>query len=414
MGFDIPKIADKLNKQITSVTGRKMTRYNIPGVSRVMLFLKDPVKLNSFNDEDQEYFKKIITNTTKQNEDTDTNFDIRSKHFGLVRAIFVDEKYPINRIRVKGCNPQDFGGTVPLYQWGMGYADMYSETDKNGNIYSYARKMTDNPSPLGTMKLSKIINEVQKAVYLGPGMTHHFLGYGFYPDLKFRGEPVGFVVYGIESGEDLRLNSYYSSHILQSGITEDDKIIAEKTGWAVRALHEKNCFHKFLNFSNIALEVEKQKIGIVDLGSISELSEGDLLACAARIFLDISNIIEQYYKIIPVPYGKEIKMDILLPYFLQGYFKQNSSPEFLKIIDEAKTEQPDKVFGTYPKASYSAEEQKFIAYGGTETLIHPYLITLCFPGEELSLEDYALDSEMFRPFWESIKSVADSITKFYF
>ena len=212
----------------------------------------------------------------------------------------------------------------------------------------------DQASSRGTMPFSSLMNEARVARQLGHNYTDLLLGYGFFDGLSYDGEEVGFVIYGMEREDDLRVAEYFKRFVVAGEeLPEFAHNIAIDVGSRERYLYSFFFLaHQFSHLGNFALNPSGE-VRMVDLDSVECLVSLPVAERMTYMYLDLARTMSELY----VPYGnrRDISFASLVPFFLYGYFLGDTSSPFMqevaKFVSSRSYDEAEfvNVFGRIPR-----------------------------------------------------------------
>ncbi|GEM_PF-6467372 len=335
---------------------------------------------------------------------------IRSRIFPFLPvSITVGPEYQemrVNCLRVKGCLPQHRGGVVDVYGQGLGYCSYHYDVPGEHLISSHPKR-PEELSALGTVTLRELEKEARAAIASGPGITDLLLGFGEY-DLCFMGEPVYYLVYGMERKRDERM--FY--HLLKMSLFNGPRLLgaehlARQNGKLLRDFHDITGYcHGYATLGNLAL-TGIGNMRLVDLESAQKLPENSALGAPYR-YLDISRTAVDYMRGIRLG-DKEISLMRLLPHFLLGYFGPDSlfGQELERLSDPGLTqEELESRLGTAPEIFHDRDFGICFRVGGKLSLAEPLFRASMRPylEEAVDLSGFCAEWEFFGRFYEELKA----------
>lgn len=259
-----------------------------------------------------ERLREIVTTDSQ-----DAREDGRSDVISFAHAI-TWQGADIKSLRCKGIYPQVNGEQVKEYTKGDGYVSTIPSINENGQIYCLEEKK----NPFGTILYKRAQYEFKmheeltsKAIAVDVP-----LGIGYYNDISFQGQQVGFALYGLESEQDLRCN------------TADYMNCLTQMGELLRKIHDAGYVHRYPHFGNFGMVKTTDGIKVVakDLGSMFRINdmagENFQEQVIAFRWLDISKMLWGYLQ-----YQMEFTDEIsptkrtlqAVPQFVSGYFGDN-------------------------------------------------------------------------------------------
>jgi len=362
---------------------------------------------------DLEFFKRRATfsmNNMRKDKDE------RSVIIPLENPIEINGK-TVMALRLKGIFPQaNEKGEVLSYKDGSGYVPTLLKVAGENKIRSTTTRDVQDYFPWGTMGSEAIEKEVGAALLLGPEMTDLLLGFGIYEDLTFCGKPVGFAIYGMEREKDIRVLEYLKGYIETCGKLPDAGNQAIQTGQLLRQMNDLGLSHGYPHLWNYA-KVSQDKAKILDLDTAVNWENIPKEERVANIFLSLSHTINDYMKcfIYKSEYDGEVEKEYvhltrLLPFFLLGYFGNDSSSLFVKAVERfTEKDRSDKelrdAFGVLP--TYCSQ---FVweTRGRAQTLIEPVIQLYKTIGSTVDLENFK-NNPLSGLFYQAIEKTAQEI-----
>jgi hypothetical protein len=225
-------------------------------------------------------------------------------------------------IRIKGCRPKVLqrGEIAPHRGKGFSPVENNKSIEDNGRIIIHETVENDSLQPEGSMSEAGLKNEVMVAEKLVPSITHYLLGYGIYESLSFKGENIGFIVYGLEDSRDQRL-----CYILNESNLEALPNLSMQAGALLRKLHDDyKMFHQVPHSGNYSV-VFNYSLRIVDLTSALDMRNSSPRAKVAMRYFDFAKSLRDFYLNLPARMRSP-----LIAAFVMGYFQSNKSLEIYR------------------------------------------------------------------------------------
>ncbi|MFA5098419.1 MAG: hypothetical protein WC490_07350 [Candidatus Margulisiibacteriota bacterium] len=313
-------------------------------------------------------------------------------------------------LRLKGVFPRlDETGGMETYLRGRGRAELHLGAVAPHTIGGWAETF-DELSPYGSMRLDRLKIEMDTAAHLGTGMTDSLLGFGIYEQPLFRGDMAGFAVYGMTRDMDVRLGPYLEAKVSTCGITQDVMALAVHSGGLLRQMHTAGRKHTYPHHGNFAVESETAA-KIVDLDSSEDIRALEPDHLAPQLYLDLARGIYDYMadylaerhnprsRFYAVP---------LLPHFLWGYFKGDTSLAFVRMIEpwlngQKSDEEYRSMFGYLPGMF-----EPSVSFSNP-SLMNPYYVVSVPRG--LDTADLSrFPQPLFGSFYEALYSVAEDLS----
>lgn len=377
-------------QRISSRIGRRLNRHHLAGP-----LVRHPVKL---------YEIKPVLGRLKPNEHELFSLAATGS-FGEPqadrRSLIVQFTQPTeNRqeeeisLRFKGVYPEVVEGKVNKYARGSGFVPTIIEPADGAKLFANQERSEHDYLPAGTMSAECLQTEVETALTLGPEISDELLGFGYYENLSFNSEPIGFVYYAMDRIKDLRLLQIvnYSREATFAARFSD---AAWQAGNLLRMMHDLGLAHRYPHLANFTWDNSAQKVKLVDLDTAIELAGLPRETRLAWLYLDLSRTIIDFYG--TYLFGKPgahygTTMVELLPHLFSGYFRTevNFPPGFpreLKGLTESGYEQL-LVNSIYWRPRYLAEQNI---------------------GSQIDLRQYVAETPDFQPFWQALTSVAETI-----
>jgi len=347
-----------------------------------------------------------------------------SPHKTDIRSVIMPLQTPIKvggqtivALRLKGIFPKvGENGKVKRYVKGNGAPELLLEVAQKNTLTVRARETEADYKPLGTMGLPNLVKEADSALLLRSAGTDMLLGIGLFANLSFDNQEVGFLIYGLEKNEDIRIYDTYFETLKNRGDLLDQSDLAIRTGQQLRKMHQLGIFHRYPHLGNFACRANGLT-KIVDLEFSSRLASLPRESWPAYLYLDVSRVINDYQK--SFYYDREDDMVLtcssLLPFFLWGYFGKDQSLDLVQtlitILDSTEKHWLRReAFGELPYFSPNYRE------GGTFTLVEPTIRLYAEPQQasgQPSLVDLASTEftthPRFGPFYQALKVVAERI-----
>jgi len=362
--------------------------------------------LNSLSANDRSVLNLVATATHDK-----VKPDHRSQIIPLEQPI-QSEGREILSLRLKGVYPRvTEDGKVKPYVEGNGYLKRIMEPAGETRVAVRMERDASEISPYGSLRLERLTKEIETALILGPKMTDQLLGFGVYEDLRFDQQPIGFLIYGMERKEDVRMIGHLSSHVRQTGRLPEAEDQAIKSGSLLRSMHDQELIHGFPHMGNYAV-IGDRSARLLDLDATVKLGSVPAEDRAAYLYLDLSRAINDYQRhfLYEDIYDGEVDYEYvpstpLLPFFLWGYFRADISMPFVKMLQEFVVE-PQSVsrllqrFGDLPEFGNGWRQ------GNDFTLIEPTvrLYSMREPGQ-IDLQDFT-SNPLFAQFFEALQIVA--------
>src|SRR3989339_618161 len=205
--------------------------------------------------EDRKAFWRFATSSFEHEKDK------RSAIIRLINPIEIEGRL-IMSLRLKGVAPKETDGKVKAYSTGAGFINK-DITCMGKNIIGLTYKSPNDYQADGTMTMTKLSNEVEGAIMLGPEITDLLLGFGFFEGLTYNDKPVGFAIYGMEREEDLRVGEMLDRAETPE-TTEKYRPYIIRAAELHRMEHDRRFFHGFLHPHNMAFG-PKGSLRVVDL-----------------------------------------------------------------------------------------------------------------------------------------------------
>lgn len=360
---------------------------------------------------DQNLFRQRATFALEEKDK-----DQRSVVIPLSQPLVIEGR-TITSLRLKGIFPQVKEGSEVLpYTEGKGFVDRLLSVKDSSTIHGQQERTDGQYSAWGTMSLARLEREVESALTLGPDRTDVLMGFGIYDELKFNGEPVGFAIYGMERQEDTRILKHLIGHIEKTGeLPAGAQELAEHSGKLLREMHESGLIHRYPHLGNFGFMPGGRQAKLLDLDTNIQLLSIPKEARAAFLYLDLARTINDYMKegvyeeiFDGEPETTEIQLTTLLPYFLRGYFKGDTSLGFVKQMEDLIQRKPgkyeiNKLFGHLPDFKPGWRR-------GTDfTLIEPIIRVLSSDnGSQVEIKPM-MGNEFFRGFYQAVESVAAAL-----
>lgn len=398
--------AQKLLKR--QLTGTAIAR----GEYRYAVRLNETHKfLNKLEEDDLACLKKYLTYSFDQ-----VNLDVRSVVIGLKRPVSIAGRM-ILALRLKGIYPRvSKENKVEAYTMGNGYAGRVIEVSEGARLSARMSQGMSEVSPRGTMSLERLTREVEVALKLGPETTDLLLGFGHFEELRYNGQEVGFVVYGIERQEDIRLITGWKGRIAKTGLLPKANHLAVHTGQLLRSMHDRSLAHRYPHLGNYAA-LNNMEARLLDLDTAIDLGQTAEVARPAILYLDLARTINDYQKVFDFKHpryrsmDREVRLTPLLPHFLWGYFKGDRSLSFVsdlaELIDKPEYELVAH-FGELPRFSEGWR------WGGSFTLVEPTIRLIARPEQELKQRGWLdlagfTENPLFGSFYQALTAVAATI-----
>ena len=334
MSIAISPAVQKLCDKVSVLTGQMPVRYAIDhceGRFRADFFEVAPV-LARLNKGNRERFMHYAAGVSPHRDE-------RSQYVSLT-PVEVDG-LRLHSLRFKGIRPKlgEKQSSVLPYTAGTGFVSsrLFVDLD-NPTVIEDFKLRPEHYAPHGTITREAIETETLSALVLGSQITDPILGFGIFKDLEYLGEPVGYVVYGMEREEDARLHTHLSKALRHpQKALENMKALAIDTGVKLAAGNRAGLGFVFSWLGNFALH-SPTSTRLVDLDSTSDLPIGSTEAVASALFIDVSTTLQYYYRGLCTEGGISNAVNrypSFFPYFLNGYFGDSMSASFEGQIAEA-------------------------------------------------------------------------------
>jgi hypothetical protein len=401
----------RLCQSVQNIIKREIRFYNIPRQrDRYAVKLAEVIPfIDQLSKVDLEDFEGKATFATGMNGQ-----DKRSVVIPLVRPLVIEGK-EIAGLRLKAVMPQVCDGNqIKAYGSGSGFSRRILEVAGENEIRVRPKNKFSEYDPWGTLRFSGVENEVEAALRLGDKITETLLGFGIFEGLEFDGEQVGFVIYGMERKDDLRVlgNLFWQLKIgLDAAL--DKAELAVQTGELLRAMHKKGLGHRFPHLQNYRV-LPENKARLLDLDTARELVSIPENQRAAFLYLDLVRAVKSYQMDIGVrrSYDDEswteyLQLTPLLPFFFWGYFGGDTNLAFVREIERfVNGDSNGNLYETFGRLPSYKEGWRS---GGTFTLLEPAVQLFSSRGEHtVNLLDF-VERPLFAQYHSALSQVAASL-----
>ncbi|MFH1541998.1 MAG: hypothetical protein ABIE84_02780 [bacterium] len=313
--FDVVAIARKIHPYVASQSLRGQG-----ALFNAQLFELAKLRLSKV---DLERLAKFINNHPWASEE-------RSKTFELHDPISHDGKTLV-ALRIKGMLPVcDNEGVIKKYTGRLGFVEKLIRPAGDLRLKIITERDVSHYSPNGSMNLVQIENEVAVASELGTAITQPVLAFGLFENLRYMAEPVGFVIYGMETKEDERWAGHLTSHLiyLETGAHRHMPRMAESLGVNLFAMHRAGFIHLSPHFDNFVMDSNyrcRAMPRVVDLDHAVRLASYPQEMWPALLYIDHGRILNDF--IVGLRnWDGHYPVEFLLPFFLKGYFGEELCP----------------------------------------------------------------------------------------
>ncbi|OGC04874.1 hypothetical protein A2276_02805 [candidate division WOR-1 bacterium RIFOXYA12_FULL_43_27] len=275
--------------------------------------------------EDRKAFWRFATSSFEHEKDK------RSAIIRLINPIEIEGRL-IMSLRLKGVAPKETDGKVKAYSTGAGFINK-DITCMGKNIIGLTYKSPNDYQADGTMTMTKLSNEVEGAIMLGPEITDLLLGFGFFEGLTYNDKPVGFAIYGMEREEDLRVGEMLDRAETPE-TTEKYRPYIIRAAELHRMEHDRRFFHGFLHPHNMAFG-PKGSLRVVDLDGSYDFSTRPKEEYPTIIYTDLIRPIFDLYQYSTFNGIKVHRYPLLIEYLLT-YFRNNPLAYYCETLKEHK------------------------------------------------------------------------------
>jgi len=277
---------------------------------------------------DRAQVENIITDTQYQ---PDTG---RSRVYTLENPIEYNNRVILS-LRLKGVLPKVLeDGTIPSHQDPHGgYVAHPHLVRKDGTAY---RQEFNQGEPEGSLLEKGARVEFFTAQAVGPELSDFAFGHGIYPELEYFDQRPGFVIYGMESTEDVRFWQdflyprtkslrYRESTVDRHLQSHQFNTMASLFGQTLARFHDPKTpgfIHCFPHLGNIG--IVRQKIVIRDLTDCLAINSLTPEQAYGYLLLDMARVFDEFCGNHKADDGEQvvnINFAHLLPHFIRGYFK---------------------------------------------------------------------------------------------
>lgn len=371
--------------------------------------------LDRLNRRDLSRFTKTATFSIRQ-----TYQDTRSAVIQLDMPFEIEGRR-VRSLRLKGIFAQAIKGIVKAYEEGDGFVDTLVKPVGEGKIIGVRERQATEYSAKGTMRFDELEAEVKAAIKLGPEITDILLGYGIFEKLSFNGQPVGFVVYGMERQSDDRCGFSEDSAKGQGYLRSEFGPIVEQMGNLLRGMHERQLFHGYPHEGNFGINHDDMKVRLVDLDTAVEWASLPPDARLAFLYLDLSKAISHFYEsrgFLDEDHDiRTFSLIPLLPHLFWGYFKGDTTIKFVRRLRSFMGDDADSnyigqtlinAFGLpYDVSRYPRCE--ILEMIKRSPFLGPRILAELEPGKEICLRSFLGAHQRYDQFFQAICSVAAGI-----
>ena len=236
-------------------------------------------------------------------------------------------------VRLKGVCPKiEDNGTIPENK-GRCYVDQPILVDKNGTTFINK----SNPgAPLGGARLTECSREFEVASQFAPAYADFPIGVGSFPELMFKDSPLGFIVFGMQTSQDLRAKDIiYPSNIATSYYKPDNPGFVSNNYFSnfffalgeAKETFDQVYVHRYFHFGNYGL-LSANRPKVCDFEAVRKVSELTPLARLAYFTIDLSRLFSDLSAKREFWHERKLitrfSLAHLIAPFLNGYFGQET------------------------------------------------------------------------------------------
>jgi hypothetical protein len=238
-------------------------------------------------------------------------------------------------IRLKGVNPKVGRGGVIAPHFGPGNVSHRVVIAEDASLVTVPGDL----NPEGTMFFDNAEREAETALKLGQEITDEVLGLGSYDGFSFQGRKVGFVIFGLPSADDCRLQSTIANLMLNfigrvgdpAAVMAIFPLIVNKIGRLMKGAHDRELVHLYPHLGNFRLDfqvnnfpefkLDPESTRLVDLETAKDTSALPAEIKAAWRYRDLSRL---FADLALMRFGARfadlsLPLEKYLPDFFDGY-----------------------------------------------------------------------------------------------